>query len=155
MYEIGHGSGIEAKALLRDHGNKTGAGLEIRIVELAIALVVLEVRGVGGREKRAFMMVEPPRNLRRTGVFEVDDGVLVAVEVGLIKERPRAMQQAGEDKLSVFADALAIKAGEQRGGGSSVETLVVVEDSELSINSPFTQNFPPAQLGQRPWIYLA
>ena len=35
---------------------------------------------VGGREERALVMVEPPGQLRRVGIFEIDDGVLVAVE---------------------------------------------------------------------------
>ena len=43
-----HRTGIEAEALFGDHGNKTGAGLEIRIVELAVALILLEVGGIGG-----------------------------------------------------------------------------------------------------------
>jgi hypothetical protein len=45
------GRRIEAEALLGDHGNKTGAGLEIRIVELAVALILLEVGGIGGDRK--------------------------------------------------------------------------------------------------------
>ena len=92
MDEIGHGSGIESKPLLRDHGDKTGAGLEVRIVELPVALVALEVGRVGRREKRAFVMVEPPRDLGRTGVLEIDDGILVTVEMGFVKERSGAMQ---------------------------------------------------------------
>jgi hypothetical protein len=36
-------------------------------------------------------MVEPPGDLRRRRVFEVNDGVLVAGELRLIKQRPGAM----------------------------------------------------------------
>jgi hypothetical protein len=40
------------------------------------------------------------------------------------------MQEAGEDEVGVVANALAIKTGEERGRGSAVETLVVIEDSD-------------------------
>src|ERR1700680_4271438 len=131
MHEVGHGSGIESKALLRDQGDKTCAGFEVGIVELSIALVALEVGGVCRREERALVMVEPPRDPGGTGVFEIDDGILVSVEIGFVEERSGAMQEAGEDEVGVFANALAIEAREQGGGASSVEALVVVEDSDF------------------------
>ena len=31
-------------------------------------------------------MVEPPSDLARAGVFEIDDGILIAVEISLIEE---------------------------------------------------------------------
>ena len=104
------GRGIEAEALLRDHGDEAGAGLEIRIVKLAIALVLLEVLGVGGREECTLVMVEPPGDFWRTGILEVDDSVLVAVELIFIEQRSGAVDQAGEDELGVAANAFAIKA---------------------------------------------
>ena len=39
-------------------------------------------------------MIEPPGDVRRGGVLEVDDGVLVAGELALVKERAGAMDQA-------------------------------------------------------------
>ena len=145
MDEVGHGSRVEAEALLRDHGDKAGAGLEIRIVELSIALVLFEVRGVCRREERAFMMVEPPCDLGGTGVFEIDDGIFVPVELGFVEERSGAMQQAGENKVGVFANPLAIKTGEECGGAGSVETLVVVEDSDFQSIPRWYKNSPPAR----------
>src|SRR5579863_5986752 len=41
--KVGYGLRVEAKALLGNHRNEAGAGFEIRIVELAVALVLLEV----------------------------------------------------------------------------------------------------------------
>src|SRR5580700_3070818 len=76
-------------------------------------------------------MVKPPCDLGRTGVLEVDDGIFVAVELGFVKERAGAMQQAGVNEFGVFANALAIKTGEECGGASSVEALVVEEDSDF------------------------
>src|SRR5580700_5222296 len=118
MDEAGNRSGIAAATLQRDHGDKTRAGFEVGIVEFSVALVVLEVGGVGGREKCALMMVEPPGDLGRRRVLEIDDGVFVAIEMGFIKQRSGAVQKAGKDEVGVFANALAIKTGEERGGGS-------------------------------------
>ena len=129
MDEVGQRIWIQAKALLRDHGNETGAGLEVRIVELPVTLIAFEVGSVGGREKRTLVMVEPPSNFGRTGILEINDSVFVAVEMGFVKKRSRAVQQAGEEEVGVFANALAIEAGEECGGASSIETLVVVENS--------------------------
>ncbi len=39
-------------------------------------------------------MIEPPGDARRGRVFEVDDGVLVAGEFALVKERAGAMDEA-------------------------------------------------------------
>ena len=78
--------GIEAETLLGHGRNETGAGLEVGIIELAIALVLLEVGGIGGREECALVMVEPPGDLRRTGIFEIDDRVLIAVEIFFVEQ---------------------------------------------------------------------
>jgi len=126
--EVGHRGGIEAEALLRDHGDKAGAGLEARIVELAVALVLFKVGGIGRREKRAFVMIEPPGKLRRTGILEIDDGVFVAIELDVLEQRPGAMQQPGEGEFGVGANALAVKAGKQCGRGCAVETFVVIKN---------------------------
>ncbi len=132
--QIGQRRRIEAETLLPDHGNETGTGLESRIVELPIALVALKMRGVGRREKRALMMIEPPCDLRRTRIFEIDDGIFVTGKMRLVEQRPGAMQQAGKLEVHVAADALAVEAGEERRRGRSVETLVVVENFDFQSN---------------------
>src|SRR5271156_2101189 len=131
MNQVGHRRGIEAKTLLPDHGDKTGAGFKCRVVELAIALVALKMRGVGRRKKSALVMVKPPRNLRRTRVFEIDDGIFVAVEVRFVKQRSRAMQQAGKFEINITSDSLAVEAGEERSRRRPIETLVVVKNFDF------------------------
>jgi len=49
--QIGHRGGIETEALLGYGGDETGAGLEIRIVKLAIALILFEVAASSGLRK--------------------------------------------------------------------------------------------------------
>jgi hypothetical protein len=76
------------------------------------------------------VMIEPPRDCRGAGVLEIDDGIFVAVELRFVEERAGAMDEAGELEIDVAADALAVKAREQRGRRSSVKTLVVVKDPD-------------------------
>ena len=59
-------------------------------------------------------MVEPPGDLRRRRIFEIDDGVLVAGKFAFIEQRAGAMQQARVFELRLLADALAIKTAEYR-----------------------------------------
>src|SRR5208282_2343099 len=59
--------------------------------------------------------------------LEVHDGVLVAVELGLVEQAAGAVHQPAEDELGVAADALAIEARKQRRARRPVETLVVEE----------------------------
>jgi len=130
VHEISERCGIETEALLRNHGDETGARFECGIVELAITLILLEVLGVGGSEERALVMIEPPGNVRRARVLEIDDGVFVTVKLLLIKQRTGTVNESGEFKLDVTADALAIEAREQSGRRSSIKTLVVVENPD-------------------------
>ena len=81
------------------------------------------------------MVIEPPGNLRRTRILEVDNGIFVAIKVFLIEERARSMQQAGIDKLHIGADALAIEARKQSGGTGAIETLIVIKDSNSQVCS--------------------
>src|SRR5579862_331954 len=138
--QIGYRGGIKPEALLRDHGDEAGAGFEGGIVKLAIAFIVLEVSGIGGREKCALVVIEPPRNLRRTRVFEVDDGVFVAVKMRFVEKRPGAVQQPGINELHIFTDALPIETRKQSRRGSSVETLVMIEDSNFQGSPQFDQS---------------
>jgi hypothetical protein len=77
------------------------------------------------------MMVKPPGNLGRSGILEVDDGVFVAIEVGFIEERARAMHQPGELEVHVRPDAFAVKARKQRRRGRPVKTFSVKKDPDF------------------------
>ena len=135
--QFGDRAGVEAEALLRDHGNEAGAGLECRIVKLAVALILLEMGGIGRRKKRAFVVIEPPGDFGRTGILEIDDGVLVAVKLLLVKKSAGAMQQAGVDELYIAADSFPVKAREQGGRARPVKTLVVIKHPHSQIGFPY------------------
>src|SRR5258708_15912802 len=88
-------------------------------------------------------MVEPPGDLGRTGVLEIDDGVFIAVKMGFVKEGACAGHESGEYKVGIFANPFAIETGEECGGGSPVETLAVIEDSDFQIHTPVVHESPP------------
>jgi hypothetical protein len=71
------------------------------------------------------MMIEPPGQLRRTGILKVNDGVFVAVKQTLIEELRRAMRQAGVGKFRLGMNRLPHKAREDGGRGGSVKAPVV------------------------------
>ena len=68
-----------------------------------------------GREKGRQMMVEPPCDLGRGRVLEVDDGVFIAGKLALVEERAGAMHQAVIFVAGVGGDALAVETREERG----------------------------------------
>jgi hypothetical protein len=76
-------------------------------------------------------MVKPPGNFGRGRVLEVDDGVFIAIKIGFIKERARAMHQTAELKIHVRADALAVKAGKQRRRCRPIKALAVKKDPDF------------------------
>ena len=86
--------------------------------------------GVLGREECALVMIKPPRNFWRTGILEIDDGILIAVEVFLIKERAGTMQKPGKSEIHITAYALAVEAGKKGGRRGSVEAFVVIKNSD-------------------------
>jgi hypothetical protein len=135
--QFGHGFGIETEALLGDGGNEAGAGFEVRVVEFLVTLILLEVGGIGGRQKRALVMIEPPGNFGGTGIFKVNDGVLVAVKILFIKEGASTVQQAGVHELDVVANPLAVETGEKRRRRGAVKAFIVIEHSNSQSCLPF------------------
>src|SRR5439155_1636363 len=71
---------VESKLFFRHRGYQLGARLVIRLVEHVLPRLPAELLSVGGRQERALMMIEPPCHLRRTGILEIDDDILIAVE---------------------------------------------------------------------------
>src|ERR1039457_6592120 len=127
---------IVTEALFGDHGYETCAGLEVGIVKLAVALILLEVGGISGREKSALVVIEPPSDIRRTGILEIDDGILVAIELFLVEKSAGAMEEAGIHEVHIAADSFLVETREERGGAGSVKKLVVIKDPQSQIGVP-------------------
>ncbi len=74
-------------------------------------------------------MVEPPRHTRRRRVFEINDGILVAVEHLFVEERVGPVEQPAIGDFSAGANLRAVEARENGGGSDAVETVAVVEQA--------------------------
>ena len=88
------------------------------------------------------MVIEPPGDFGRTGILEIDDGILVAVELLLVEKRAGTMQQAGVDEIDIAANSLPVESGEQGGRARPVKTLVVIKDPHSQVSFPL-----PVSLG--------
>src|SRR4051812_22191503 len=126
-----HWTWIKAEFLLRHMRQKLGAGLVLRIEKLLALVAQAIVLRIFRREKSALMMVKPPGDLGRSGILEVDDGVLVAIEIRFIEERACAMHQPCELEFNIRPDAFAIEAGKQRRRGCSVKAFAVKKDPDF------------------------
>ena len=71
------------------------------------------------------MMVEPPRDIRVGGVFEIDNGVLVAIEESVGELLAGLMRHPREMKVSAGLNALTEKTIKYRRRCRAVEASVV------------------------------
>jgi hypothetical protein len=77
------------------------------------------------------MVIEPPRQTVSTAVFEVDYGILVAVEQTVFKELTGPVDEAAIVEFSMGIYARLVKAREDGGRTGPVETSVVVANAHL------------------------
>jgi hypothetical protein len=129
LHQLGKIGCVVSEALARDIGDKHSAGAIGRIVKLMAAMIVPEVLGVLRAQERALMMVEPPGEPRVGRIFEIDDGVHIAIEKPILKELGRFVSQAGEFKICGRSVLIPIKTAKVSRRGSTVETVVVIENS--------------------------
>jgi hypothetical protein len=76
-------------------------------------------------------MVKPPRHARRIRVFEIDNGIFIAIEKGFREWVPRLMRHPREMKLRARLDTLSKKAVENRRRSRTVEASVVKAQSNF------------------------
>src|SRR6266403_1561638 len=81
--------------------------------------------GILRGKKRALVMIKPPSQLRRVRVLEVHNDVLIAVEYAALPGMRCAVRHAAEMKFGGRVEAFAIKAVEERGGGSAIKAAIV------------------------------
>jgi hypothetical protein len=109
--------------------------------------------GIGLGQKGALVMIEPPRDLGRAGIFEVDYGVFVTVELLLVKQGASSVDEASKLEFRITANALAVKAGKQCRGGSAIKALVMIENAYSQCMPQFCR-IPAGQpfIGSRPQV---
>src|ERR1700683_4583703 len=96
-------------------------------------MVAAEMLGILRSEKRALMMIEPPGEQRRTGIFEIHNGVFVAVENAVFEGLRSFMRHPGLNKLGIGVDSFAVKPGKHSGRSRSVEALIVKTKAKLHL----------------------
>jgi hypothetical protein len=84
------------------------------------------------------VVIEPPGNFWRTGILEIYDSILVAIELFLIEQRASPMQEAGVNKLHIVAivDSFAVETRKQGSRASPVKTFVVIKNPHSQIDCP-------------------
>ena len=80
-------------------GEEAGAGDVVGVVEAMARVAAVGDAGevvlvIFRGEKGGEMVIEPPGDAGRWGIFEVDDGVFVAGEVGFVEKGAGAMDEA-------------------------------------------------------------
>jgi hypothetical protein len=73
------------------------------------------------------VVVEPPGKPRIARVFEIHNGIFIAVEQAGVEQLGRLVRHPGVAKLRIRVNCARDKAAEVRGGGRAVKTVVVVE----------------------------
>jgi hypothetical protein len=91
--------------------------------------------GVGFGKKRALMMVEPPGDLGRAAIFEIDDGVLDSLEVRFIEELIGAVEETFVGKLRLRVDVAAEEVAENGCRTGPVKTAIVIEDADAHLKT--------------------
>jgi hypothetical protein len=107
------------------------AGFVFRIVELLAAAIPAKVFRIGGRQERALVMVKPPGHARRTRIFEIDNGVFIAVKQPFLEELPRPVGHPREVKFRTGLDALSKKTIEDRRRCRAIEASVVKAQTNI------------------------
>src|ERR1700733_15090610 len=131
MDQLGQRLRIKSEFFGSDVSQKLRAGLVFRVVEFFAGVVSAKMLGVLRRQERALMMVEPPRQQRRTGVFEVHNRVFVAVKNSILERMRSLVGHSRVINLRVRMNAFAVEAFENRSRGRSIETSVMKTKAKL------------------------
>jgi hypothetical protein len=115
----------------RHVGKELGARFVGGVVEFFAGMVVAELVGIARGEEGALVVVEPLRELRGAGIFEVNDGVFIAIEDSIFERTRGFVSHACVKEFGVVVDAFAVEAREDGGRRSSVEASVVKTKAKL------------------------
>src|SRR4051794_8138936 len=96
------------------------------------------------------MMIEPPGQFWSCGIFEIDDGVFVAVEQRIVKLLSSCVRHAGVSKVGGRMELVRHKAAEVCRRRRAIETMVVVQDSNFHQNTGYWETFQLSITSRRP-----
>jgi hypothetical protein len=102
-------------------------------------MILPEMFGILGFQKRALMMVEPPGQQRRCGILEIDNRIFIAVKYSTLEGMRSLVRHPPVQKFGFRMNALAVKARENSRGRSAVKAFVVKADPNPQLYlQPFT-----------------
>ena len=127
MHQVREVRRVKAKTLAGHRADKRGARLVAGVVELAPTGIAAKVLRVFRREKRALVVVEPPGEARIARIFEIHNGVLIAVEQRRIEGLGRPVRHPRVAKLRVRVHRTRDKTAEEGSRSRPIETMVVVQ----------------------------
>src|SRR5882724_6657011 len=130
MNQIAQRFRIKTKFRLSDKRDEFSAGLAGCIEKLLSRFVLAKVSFILRREKCRLVMIEPPGQLFRWRILEIDDRVFIAVKhIAFEQEVPGAMQQAAIFNVGVVVNSFEIKTGKRRRRGNAVKTMSVIKNA--------------------------
>src|SRR3954453_9894683 len=83
--------------------------------------------GVLGIEKSALVVIEPPGEPGVAAIFEIDNGIFVAIEEAGVEHLRRFMRHPGVAELRVGMDRSGNEAAEESSRGCPVKTVIVIQ----------------------------
>src|ERR1043165_9786176 len=122
---------IETETFVSNVGDELRARLPPRIKKLLTRFVRAKMRLVFRREKRRLVMIEPPRQLLRRRILEIDDRILVGIKHRVVEEIAGPVQQPGVIDLGFRMDAFLVEASESGRRRDAVEAVAVVEKTKF------------------------
>src|SRR5882724_3918275 len=127
MNQIAQRFRIKTKFRLSDKRDEFSAGLAGGIEKLLSRLVRAKVSFILGRQKRRLMMIEPPGQLFRRRILEIDNRVFIAVKhIAFEQEVSRPMQQSAIFNTGAGVNSFEIKTRERGRRGNAVKTVSVI-----------------------------
>src|SRR5256885_8389137 len=134
MNQIAQRRRIKSKLVFSNIRNEFGAGFSIGIEKLLFRFVRAKVSFVLRREKCRLVMIEPPGQLFRRRILEIDDRVFIAVKhIAFEQKVPRPMQQSTVLDARALMNSVEIKTRERRRGGNAVKAMAVIKNAKFHV----------------------
>ena len=129
MHQLRQVRRLETEPVAGHCADEHGARFERGIVHLAAAAVLPEVLRVFRCQERALVMIEPPGEVGITGIFEIYNGVFVAIEKLVLEKLRSFMRHAGVHELRAGMKNAFHEAAEESRRRRAVEAMIVIKDA--------------------------
>src|SRR5260370_14246851 len=131
MNQVFKGLGVKAEFFLCDRRDELGARFVIRLVKHLRAGLLAELLGIGGRQKRALVMVEPPSHFRRIRKLEIHDDVFVAIEQPGFPGLRGPVRHPRKAELGRLVKSFAVEPVKESRRSSAIKAAIVKAEPDL------------------------